>query len=400
MNLDQLHTKFKSKKIVSLEVVFTTSDEVKEVRAGVFTFSGNKFKEQEDCQWFFNIREAVEKNGIEFPYIITFSGNGIVTKKIESFNPDASIWTQAIPNLQVDDFYYSTIVEEDQAWISLIRKEKVTDVLSELTNLKARVVQSYIGPLQVNLQVVELLNIQEKRIITPEQIIQFEEREYQHNVEGKDGQIAIMGKFYDGRYVTVLTAALSFFVDAWNDQKVSSVIQEAQIEEGYKNAMGKVIVWGVGLLFVLAVGNFMIGTYLTEKYADVTQFQSERVLVEEELNNLQIELQQKRDFLTSMGVGKKNGYSFYMDQIAGTIPHQIRLLDFNVNPIIGKVKNGQQLSIKPQTLLISGIVKNENTFNDWIKSLTELEWVKTVEIVDYEPVVKSDKYKFNVRVKI
>jgi hypothetical protein len=402
MDLMKIHTKFKSQKIISLEIVFDSVDHIKEVRSGVFSFIDGKFKEVKECKWFFNIDEAFESLGNELPYVITFSGSGIVTKKVENYNAEINILTQAIPNIEIDQFYYSSVIEEGSQWVSLVRKDSIETILNEIKQLDIRMVHFFLGPIQMNCQIKTVLGIEMSKVLTPEYIITFNDETvvYDHNIQSEDGQVSIMGQVYDGRYISLISGALTFLIDIQGEGSIPQNIIDTKIEEGFKNASAKVLAWGVGILFVLTISNFFIGSYLSDRYADISQSQSDRVLAENELKSIQLELGQKKDFFESLGMGKNNGYSFYLDQIGLTVPRRIRLLSLNINPIVGKVKNGQKMMLSPQIVLISGLVDNESTFNIWIKILTGLKWVKTVEIVDYEPVSKSDKHKFNIKVGV
>ena len=87
--------------------------------------------------------------------------------------------------------------------------------------------------------------------------------------------------------------------------------------------------------------------------------------------------------LQESGILKNAFLSYYVQEIAGSIPNEIILNSLVVNPNNKKIKNFEKIIFETNTILIEGDSKSSIPLNDWVKNLKKQDWLLKIEILDY-----------------
>jgi Tfp pilus assembly protein PilN len=98
---------------------------------------------------------------------------------------------------------------------------------------------------------------------------------------------------------------------------------------------------------------------------------------------LKEELAEKKELLQETGMSESSKASFYIDRIAVSVPKGIQIESLETNPMLRKKTGDKQIKFNIGVITVSGTSKKSTVFNDWLKSITELDWVEKVEKFTY-----------------
>ena len=106
--------------------------------------------------------------------------------------------------------------------------------------------------------------------------------------------------------------------------------------------------------------------------------------------------------ISGTNLNKNSKTSFYADQIAASVPKGIQFSVLDIFPLIEKQNNFQENQLqefKQNIILIKGLSKSSTVYNQWVRKLKKLDWIKTVDHLDYKDVDRNNA-EFELRLGI
>ena len=103
----------------------------------------------------------------------------------------------------------------------------------------------------------------------------------------------------------------------------------------------------------------------------------------------------KQQLVLNSGVVTNNFISFYLDEIGKAVPKDIRLSEMYVFPVIEKLKEKRKVEIDQSKIEILGWTKSNTVLDDWIESIDRQDWVKSVELMNYQKL-SNDESSFKM----
>jgi hypothetical protein len=345
------------------------------------------------CDTVSNLKDLKKEKLSLVPIYLIIEGKGIINKKVKSDTEQSPI-LQVIPNASAEDFYMSEVESEDgYSLISVMRADAIDNILQLFKDLNFQVVNIHIGSFHVarlcgwfeNLpykitavNLVLSINPQTHRLI-----------DFNKPETPVEESYMIAGENITSSFLSPFAAALSFFID---EEAPSYPSVQKSRTDFLAHRLFVIGGWGILIVaFLTLLVNYMFYMQYSDKTnaleATINKNSGNLVLLED----LGAELKQKEAFFLQSGFNNKSRFSFYTDQISSTIPSDINLLEFTVNPLLSKIKKEKAVEIRKNIILINGQTQNSIILNDWIKVLESFKWIKKISVIQYAKE-QSNKY--------
>ena len=118
------------------------------------------------------------------------------------------------------------------------------------------------------------------------------------------------------------------------------------------------------------------------------------------LNQLKIEKQSKEQFFSKTDLISASNSSFYADRLALNKPDGLTWNELNINPSLGKIERGEDLEFKIKTINIDGRTESSKILDNWIASLNDEEWIKSINIKGFLKIENKNQFGFNLEILI
>lgn len=341
--------------------------------------------------------------------VLVCSGKGVIHRAFASQQgTTGEIAATLFPDIKSEEFLCQQTKTVSGGVLSLIRKEAVSELVHVLDAKKIHVVAVSIGPfvvpafLQVLSQFPKDLRYDCYHIQTNDE---GEIRQYEMLAENTSDPILISDESVGGNYLNAFAAACLYMLTAANHipyPKAEDALVDAQIKK-YKSSILKRrggLVFLTGILIVLLI-NFFVFSNLRKKHAvyedqlAVSQFQLKR------LDSLENFIKTKKAFLEKAGWIEKVIVSRECDEIAQTIPVEIRLTELTIHPVnIPESRNTKETIFINKKIIIKGVTKRVAALNDWLKIVSQRASVKDLHMEEYHFDTQTQEGQFKLEGEI
>lgn len=333
-----------------------------------------------------------------YPVVLHLEGSNIINKVVENkVGYKKNIIFKANP----DDFYFFEYHQNNQIFISVIRKHIVKEYIALLKAHKLYTVNISFGPFVMS----NLIPIAKENNYTSVSSSNYELHFYGDAIQSFENDVVNVKEFVFGKdklsqKELPLVAALlnhkypneriDFDIDFLEDNK-----SEFKFKKWFKIAGVFTLVFILSTLFVSHVLLNMYLKTLAEK--ESTYAISQQTLLK--IDQLSEEKILKEKILQTSGANLKSFISQYVVDIGNSVPDNITLKTLNTIPVIKKIKPSEKIKFNFSIVHIAGEATNDAAFNNWIKHLKTYKWVDKVDIVDY---IQESKYinAFVIKIKI
>lgn len=317
-----------------------------------------------------DLAELIKKTGKQHPFIIHFSGFGVLTRIVENApNYKESL----IVTGNEEDFYFNSISTKGTIGVSFIRKNLIEGILTDLNNQKCFVFGVYLGPIPVISDLSENQTIQVDFDITL-----------------KNGTLTQLEKAttsnynsLDHRYVSAFNTICFNELENLSQGLSAEVI--TQTKTNFRE-FKRFVKLGISLLsfFLIAlVGNYFYVNHLNQKAAEmeaeIASFGDNLSLME----RFTQEKQRKLILIDNSGIQTSKYISAYLDEIGASVPNNIELSKLISFPLTEPLKPKRKVEVQNDKIELFGFTKNSKILDDWIEVLQKKPWVSSVEMINY-----------------
>ena len=360
----------------------------------------------------FDLKVLKEIIPSKLPVVLVINGKGIVHKKITHASGDneKAIFQQAFSNIKEDDFcVQQTYIDNTHSFLSLARRDMVTELLNQFKTGGLSVIGLYLGvfPLNFVLPLIEkemfegnIVRIRNSEIELKDAYINsikvLNETQSSDTFQIADQRIETEG-------VISYSAALSYFTNTHSLLKMEmneiNILAQDFKDKRLFQTSGKLMLGF--FISVLMVNYFFFNYYFTKKNMLTEQISSQIETINR-VDTLKAELQKKRSFLNKSGFLAASRTSFYADRIASGVPDGILLDELNIEPLQKKQESDTSsiMSFDQGVILISGVSKSSVYVGDWMKVIKSNDWVKSAELLSYDQDKELNQGKFNIQVNL
>jgi hypothetical protein len=328
--------------------------------------------------------ESFEKRlNTSLPLILCYDGKKVLNKKVDLSSEIDLNWNK---NLDLNAIYYTKYNTENNIFISISRKDIVDFWIEKMLSSKLHIVDFYLGPL-TSLVLSSVINKETIISNKTELVIRNSELFDLSKVELFEDQLYNIGDSNLNNFeIAIYGAGLIYFTDNLDFEK--STIQNLNQEEIiYKKAFNYFGVFTLILFFTsLLLSYFLIQFYLT-KNAELSVENLYSNKSYQEIISLESQMKEKEELINNSGFLSQHFLSFYSFEIINSLPNSISIDEFIINPLSKDVRENKSIEFIPYQIILKGITKDEDEFNDWIKESRKKDWLKKIEIKS----IKTDK---------
>ncbi|WP_299101972.1 hypothetical protein [uncultured Winogradskyella sp.] len=336
------------------------------------------------------------------PIILVINTDSVLTKKIQGKTYDASKLAHlAFPNIKIEDFYFESVSQDTNHFVSICRKSYVDELLKDYASKQITVIDFTLGSLicssilgfvandEINTS-NSLISIQNSQIADISLVREAKETTY--NINGLDiKNNNVLG------FAAVINLVLKGEQIQTNFSATKTQLNEAFKQKQFTSQFLKI---GLSSLFIILLLNFL---FFNHYYNEVNALRETEQILESSKANM-VSLNEKVQKMEKMvdDVLKSNASksSFFVDVIINTLPESLLLKELNYQPLLKKIKAHKAIENHKNQILISGQSNNSIEFSQWISQLEDIKWIQSVEILSFEDHTKSSStftIKLNMR---
>lgn len=353
-----------------------------------------KTKNQLDIQESFeasSIEEISGKLPKNIAVYLVLNTDKILTKRIENeVSEPIRLVHKAFPNIDIKDFYYEVLVQDDGHFISICRKEYVVNILEEFQKANVSIVNLSFGSLVLS---TVLDYIQGTSIFTYTNEIIYSGKTIQAINSSEATELFdynLNGIKVSNTNILSLTGAMNLVLN----RQVSFTNYEPEkstLLSNFKQSrfFGQFLKTGLIFVFGLLLLNFLVFNHYFDKVQSLEQTSHINQNTKSQVVELNKKVEKSQKMVEDILNSNASKSSFYANEIILSLPATIVLSQLNYQPLLKRIKADQPILNEINIILISGESTSRELFSDWISALEHNDWVKKVEISDYTDVSNS-----------
>lgn len=327
------------------------------------------------------IKALVKSN----PVYLVVDGKGILLRDIVP-EPDKSLIKQIIPTASEDEFIVDSVDGDKFTYTAIVRKELLDEISNQLEAIGLTVICLSVGPFKVS-NLSKYFEDFPSGVPTGDYLIKYDKQN--HNITSfekiaskEHDSYKIDSKSIDSEYLLALSVGLEYFLES--DQEC----EHPQINEQKKEFHSKIIFKKAGLsalvfVFIILMVNMLFYMHYNDKKQQMESQLVGNKNILNTLDTLKKELEWKEKFMKESGILTNTRMALYADRIAESVPEEIVLNKLEIHPVVGKIRDGKEIVLRPNVILLKGITKNSTFLNDWVHKLKTMSGVESVTILNY-----------------
>lgn len=353
-----------------------------------------KSKNTVDIESFFE-EKSIENTIAKLPkkqhVFLVINNDNILTKQIENQQTElAKLVYNAFPNINLEEFVYEVISQGNNHFVSICRKIYVEELITKYKGNGGFVINISLGNALisgishfVDHNIIETSNSQISLEIN--NIVSIEKKEIE-DISTYD----INGLLIKSNQILSFAAALHGVLQNFNSRTNFDILKNS-LKNNFNQSRFYSQFLKFGLLFILGIllMNFLVFNHYfnavnaLQQTSQINQTTKQKIL---ELNGSVNKTQKMVDDMLKSSTSKS---SFYVNTIIQGLPNSILLSGLNYQPVMKRIKTEQSIETDNNMILISGESNNSVEFSKWIADLETFDWIKKVEISNYEDTSKS-----------
>jgi len=356
-----------------------------------------------------NITAVKEELNSSIPLCLVINGKGIIHKKVTYLesDDDKTLLQKALPNANIDDFYVQVFkMHDNNAYVSIVRKNIVDELVQQLINHKFSIINCILGPFSIQALIPLLENKSDNYELTGDSY-QFTVRdlfitEYQPIENNNASVFAIGNEHVKASQMVVFSAAFQYFLNTTVSMSMNvPAIIESKEEFRQKNLFRFAGTALLGFFLVILMINFFMFSHFNEKKNNLVAKISLNQDILNRYEKLKSECTDKQNFFEKNGLLHASRTSYYADQLALDMPPAIRLTELDINPLVKKINQQEnELTFTPKIIHIGGSCKRSIEVNEWLKTIREKKWIKEATLANYTQDKEKEIAEFSIELKI
>lgn len=351
-------------------------------------------------QSFGNLQEVIDKLPKQQHVFVIINTNKVLSKKIEGVHELTKAVSSAFPNIKSEDFAIEILPQQTHSFVSICRNQDVEDILDAYAKYKINVIGYSLGnnsvATLVPYSIDELIQTANSEINVKESIISSITK--RKNI--KNELYEINGLKINSASILPLSGILSYYANV-NLTKVSYAKIITKLKDDYKQKriFTNAIKIGLGFIFLVLIVNFLIFSNYRDQIIMLKGEQQVNEKYKEALVSLNQEVAKKRNLVVDISSTAVSKVSYYMDELASSLPNSILLSHIQYQPLQKSIKAGKEIEVAQHTILVSGNSNKSEDFSTWIADLENQDWVDNVFVLEYG-IGKKSKTAFKLHLKL
>lgn len=334
------------------------------------------------------------------PIYLIYNTDSVVTKHTESNFEDKAAVEQIFPGLNFENFYFQISKLKDLSYISVVKKQDVENYLAQLKKMKFNVGGFSLGPCSLSTIVDYLKN--DFIFTNTDKVVLNGISDTNLSISRKKNSSVsiynINGLSVKNTEVMSFSGILSFLTsNTTAASNFGDVARNLQSEFANSRTFDILLRSSLGFILLLLLSNFLFFNF----YFDRVQLSKENLAFENEnkknltvVRNRVTEKEKKVDAVLSLSNSKT---SFYLDKFGVSVPKSILLTELLYQPLTKPMQESKPIQLDENRILVMGTSISSEDFSSWITHLETIEWIGSVETMDYD---YKNKNTSNFKIKI
>ncbi len=325
-----------------------------------------------DLGVFPSIEDLVKKVGSGVGYHLHITGTGVLTRKVEAL---PNFKEQLIISGKSDAFHFTSYSDAQSIAVSFFRKALTEDLESFFGEKKWHLLGVSSGEIPLCALDSDGVYLGSHRIEIAQEKLKTFERNPTPNASIKNETIAqAILKNYQQE------------VEGYSWSQHVAAIDNFKEFTQFKT---------IGLVLLTTILALLFSNYLYQNHLNnaVAQLELDLSMSNDNLSmldRLRQEKERKEQLIASAGTASPRFLSYYLDEIARTVPKSIDLQELSLFPLEGKLKNKQKVEIQSNQTLVLGTTPNNMILDDWIELMDRFEWVAAIELLNYSKTSEKE----------
>ena len=334
------------------------------------------------------------------PIYLIYNTDSVVTKHTTSNFEDRAAVEQVFPGLNFENFFYQISKLKDLSYISVVKKQDVENYLAQLKKMKFNVGGFSLGPCSLS-TIVDYLKNDFIFTNTDKVVLNGVSDANLSISRKKDSSVStynINGLSVKNTEIMPFSGVLSFLTSSTTvASNFADVALNLQSEFANSRTFGILLRSSLGFILLLLLSNFLLFSF----YFDRVQLSKENLAFENKnkknltaVRNRVTEKEKKVNAVLSLSNSRT---SFYLDELGASVPKSILLTELLYQPLTKPMQESKPIQLDENRILVMGTSISSEDFSSWITHLETIEWIASVETMDYDYKNKSTS---NFKIKI
>ncbi len=320
------------------------------------------------------------------PLFVLINTPQVLTKVIPSSTEDSlAVVDTAFPNIKTAEFHYEWVRSGKNAMVAICRKAHVNTIFRKLKEAGFHISGFALGALHIS-TIQEFLPadnvvLPHTRILLKDgEIMEMEKTTEKHHTTYEINGITLENSYLPG-FATILSSVLKNSGTRSDFEELNTSFSRDFYNRRFLSFFLK---FSLGfLLLVLLTNAFFFSAY----YKKTTQLQETLALKSADKNQVQElsrRVTEKQHRVEAILASSSSKSSLYLDKIATALPLSVLLDNIRYQPVASQLKQGSELKVERNVLIISGLSKDSNAFSRWVETMEKWDWVQHINIRDYD----------------
>lgn len=349
-----------------------------------------------------NLQLPEKINKDKIPLVIAIVGKGLISKKVPLSEGEINyeeILLQNLPALDRNDFQIQLYRQREcDAFINIFRKDKITSILDSVQKTKAEIADVYLGYSFIS-DVTPLTSLFD-RILTSNATIEINNSciesvkvgntEENSSIKIDDVSLTKLNVLgFALCFIYLLNSKRHYNYDNFKDYK------KDHLERNKLRILKRA---AVVTAFVLCLINYLFFNYY---FSTNKKLETELDLYEgkyQQINELLSSYEKKKHLIEEAGILNNEGLAKSIDKIASTIPKELILTDWEINPAIQSNDKDSLIKFNKNNLYIRGNCDKSLLINEWIHVLKSQNFIKDVNLENFAFRNEGNQPNFELKI--
>jgi Tfp pilus assembly protein PilN len=340
----------------------------------------------------------------KLPLLITVSGKGIITKKVMFSENDSldlnEIVRQHLPSVSGTDFYVQFYKNSNSTgYLAICRKELINDLLKQLAETNAEIVNVFIGSLIAN--AISVLTSSYNRVYTSAfqlNLVNGEVDEVLPSGSENEDVLTFENISIAPPFLISFAAGFGYLTRQTNYSSNDITLAGLPNRHLEKNKIRVLLAACIIFIFLVSVVN---SVFFFRKFEESDTLGVELNLYESknsQITQLLESYQKKENLIEQTGIFENKRLSVYADKLAASLPGDVVLRELYFNPEVGETEEDSLISFQADMLIIKGNCNKSLLLNEWVNVLKSQAFVKSVNLESF--IYNSEGYLPNFILKL
>lgn len=370
-------------------------------------FGNNKIKDVFFENVFHNNFTTKRKTSGNNPISVIINGKGILSKSLNVTNYSSESVQDIFPSANLNDFYIAEFKYSEKIQISLIRKDKIHQILEIFNNLQLTIQSVYIGINSIP-SILDFINTESPKeirttfhtiSINNENIITEIIAENNSNNIALSNEILIGEHYVKQDFLVAFSTAIMLVAASLDHLPNFPIDNLIKVQENIirNTKIKKFLFWYISSLIILFTINLIVNYFISQSINALETYKIDNHLKNLEENILNKKTAKKRDILNELGWQNKNNIALYADIISSNRVPNILFTNLEIFNTDNKIKSNKA---ENYFAVIDGIALSALDVSEFIANLNKSNKFKKINLSKYIYETSDSLAQFRITINL